>query len=341
MKSLVNQIIFIVFISSIAVCQSSDSSSAQTPQISQIDKIRISESFNIADKIGDSLWLNWNQTPFAILLVTNDYEFLIRHPNPTDDFILSNYDTLLKSSIYYRPRKYQTHFLASFPAVNALSTVVIGQAENTSQNTSTRWVITMLHEHFHQLQSSQPDYNSSIKDLNLSRGDETGMWMLNYSFPYDSINVKKSFSNLCVKLTDLITFFGKDGFESKVTEYLKEREEFKQKLNSDDYKYFSFQIWQEGIARYTEYALARYGSINYEPTPAFKNLKDYTSLKSDADSTYQNILSVLPNIKLDEMRRIAFYYFGSAEAILLDYINPNWKSQYFKKKFYLEKYFKM
>ncbi len=26
-----------------------------------------------------------------------------------------------------------------------------------------------------------------------------------------------------------------------------------QQLKPDDYKYFSFQVWQEGIARYTEY----------------------------------------------------------------------------------------
>ena len=42
-----------------------------------------------------------------------------------------------------------------------------------------------MHEHFHQLQWAQPEYLKAIDDLGLSKGDATGMWMLNYPFPYD------------------------------------------------------------------------------------------------------------------------------------------------------------
>ena len=40
-------------------------------------------------------------------------------------------------------------------------------------------------------------------------------------------------------------------------------------------------------------------------------------------------------------RRVAFYYLGAGEAILLDEINSPWRKEYFKSKFYLEKYFNM
>ena len=43
-----------------------------------------------------------------------------------------------------------------------------------------------MHEHFHQLQWAQPEYLKAIADLGLSKGDTTGMWMLNYPFPYDN-----------------------------------------------------------------------------------------------------------------------------------------------------------
>src|SRR5205823_11170202 len=52
--------------------------------------------------------------------------------------------------------------------------------------------ISMLHEHFHQLQDSQPNSYAETEALNLSHGDQTGMWMLNYAFPYDSPEVKRS-----------------------------------------------------------------------------------------------------------------------------------------------------
>ena len=108
------------------------------------------------------------------MLVTPDTEFLIRHPKPSVDFAKSGYDAVLKSDVYYRKRNFPAHFLATFPAVGGISTIVVGQAENTSAKTSTPWVITLLHEHFHQLQNSQPNYYPDVNALNLARGDRTG-----------------------------------------------------------------------------------------------------------------------------------------------------------------------
>ena len=129
-----------------------------------------------------------------MLLVTPDYEFLIRHPHPSEDFLDTSYDRLLHSRVYYRKRQFSTDFLAAFPAVNGLSTIVVGQAENTFVKTSTPWVVTLLHEHFHQLQDSQPKIFEEIAGLGLAHGDKTGMWMLNYAFPYGRAEVNTAFS---------------------------------------------------------------------------------------------------------------------------------------------------
>jgi hypothetical protein len=67
-------------------------------------------------------------------------------------------------------------------AVGGVATIVVGQPAHTGQ-TSTRWVLTALHEHFHQLQFSQPGYYPGVTALGLARGDTTGMWMLNHGFP--------------------------------------------------------------------------------------------------------------------------------------------------------------
>ena len=68
----------------------------------------------------------------------------------------------------------------------------MGQAENTLSKTSTPWIIMLLHEHFHQLQDSQPNFYADVSALNLSGADKSGMWMLNYPFPYDRKEVQES-----------------------------------------------------------------------------------------------------------------------------------------------------
>src|SRR5579871_5725130 len=164
------------------------------PRISDTDGTRIREAYRLASQVGDRIWPAWHEAPFALILVTPDFEYLVHHANPSADFARSGTDTLLGGAVYYRKRVFGTGMQATFPAVNGINTIVIGQAENTSDKNSTRWVLTTLHEHFHQLVYSQPGYYADAAKLGLAHGDETGMWMLNYPFPYDSARVQQKFT---------------------------------------------------------------------------------------------------------------------------------------------------
>ena len=183
-----------------------------------------------------------------------EFEFLIRHPKPSSDFTSLGYDAVLKSEVYYRRRTFPPYYLATFPAVSgsSISTIVVGQAENTSAKTSTPWVVTLLHEHFHQLQNSQPNYFADVNALNLSHGDQTGMWMLNYAFPYEREDVQQQFEAMSSALATALNSRKADRARS-VRKYLEARRNFQQLVSADDNKYLAFQLWQEGIARYTEY----------------------------------------------------------------------------------------
>ncbi len=139
------------FILLIILWSSCQSGFAQNkPLIPGADRIRLAEAFKLAESVGNRIWKDWDKAPFAVLLVTPEYEFLIRHPAPSPDFAPLGYDSLLKSDVYYRKRTQPTSFLATFPAVKGsmVSTIVVGQAENTLAKTSTPWVVTLLHEHF-------------------------------------------------------------------------------------------------------------------------------------------------------------------------------------------------
>lgn len=322
----------------VLVC-AGDALSQEKPALSEIDRVRLAEAFNLADKLKDSLWTGWSKAPFAVLLVTPETEFLIRHTGPTSEFTSLGYDARLKSEVYYRGRKFNTSLLATFPAVGGVSTIVIGQAENTASKTSTPWVITLLHEHFHQLQDSQPNFFKDTEGLNLSRGDQTGMWMLNYPFPYTTPEVSKQVSVLCRLLVEALNTKSKDQFSTKLAAYLEARTALKKLLSGDDYKYLSFQMWKEGIARYTEDRVAHWAATNYQPSSEFRALKDFTTFANAADQVRAGIIHELSTLKLEEYQRAAVYPLGAAEGLLLDRANPNWRSRYFVEKFDNERYF--
>lgn len=84
------------------------------PSLSQIDRVRLAEAFRLGETLGNRIWKGWDQAPFAVLLVAPEYEFLIRHDQPSEDFKLVGYDSLLKSNVYYRKRTQPPNLLATF-----------------------------------------------------------------------------------------------------------------------------------------------------------------------------------------------------------------------------------
>lgn len=304
------------------------------PTLPAKDRTRIGEAFRLGDQLGDQVWPGWSKAPFAVLLITPDHEFLIRHPKPSADFTKLGYDEKLKSDVYYRKRTMALGFLATFPAISGSmdSTIVVGQAENTQVKTSTPWVITLLHEHFHQLQDSQPNFYTDVNALNLSRGDQSGMWMLNYAFPYDTLEVQQQFAAMSEALAAAVRAPKRERAK-QVRAYQQARQKFQNLISADDYKYFAFQFWKEGIARYTEYHLALLAARRYRPTKEFLALPDYRSFTDVSRTTYERIFHQLHTQKLGESKREVVYPFGAAEGLLLDKSKPGWRRRYFVEKF--------
>lgn len=311
---------------------------AQQPSLQEADRVRLAEAFQLADDVQDCIWSAWSEVPFAVLLVTPEHEFLVRHPRPSDDFTLvAEYDSLLQSAVYVRDRQFSQNLLATFPAVGGLSTVVVGQPEQTGKS-STFWVITLLHEHFHQLQNAQSDYYESVASLDLSGGDETGMWMLNYPFPYDSAAVVERFAEYRDALARALGAARGPEAEEHIRDYLAARVRLREALDEADYRYLSFQLWQEGVARYTEYRVAEAGAEQHEPLASFRALDDFVPYTAVADSLRLSLARELADFDLASEQRVALYPIGAAEALLLDTVRPGWKRHYLSEKFYLERY---
>jgi hypothetical protein len=305
---------------------------APAPTLPHDDAVRIREFYLLLPQVANQLWPGWDSTPAPLLLVTKQTEFLTHHPAPPAGF------KKVADDVYARPRQFPTNLLATFPAFGPPSVIVIGEPENTEAKTSTPWLFVLMHEHFHQLQDTQPGIFEAVDGLGLSRGDKTGMWMLNYPFPYKQPALGHSFSALRDSLLTVLGEQDHAAFLEAANKYAAERKKFFAQLSSDGRKYLSFQLWKEGIARYTQVRAAEVAA-KYQPTAEYRALPDFESFSQYASTARNQTLSELAKVNLATDQRIVVYSWGAAEGFLLDRLNPEWKEGYFKNLFTLDPYF--
>jgi hypothetical protein len=301
-------------------------------QIPADDAVRIREFYRLKPQIEDQIWPSWSRVPAPLLLVTADREFLTHHPSPPKDFKPAGDD------FYERARQFPTALQATFPAFGPPSVIVIGEPKNTASKTSTMWLITLMHEHFHQLQNAQPEYFRTVEELGLSGGDSSGMWMLNYPFPYDKAEVARSFATLRDHLLAAINEPNPQKFAGLAKKYAAARKSFFAQLSSNDKKYLDFQLWQEGIARYTQIKSAE-AAAQYHTSAEYAGLADFETFSDCASRARSDTLAELKSADLAQWKRTVVYSLGAAEGLLLDRLHPEWKDSYFKHLLSMDSFF--
>ena len=299
-------------------------------------RIRLAEAFRISKLLGEQVWTSWSEVPFSTLLIIGEKEYLIRHAKPSDEFISIGYDSLLGSEIWVRDRQFNPAFLACFPAVGGIPTVVVGTPENTGKD-GADWIITLLHEHFHQLQYTRPDYYERVNQLGLSEKEDDGNWMLNYPFPYEDEKIGELIEELSQILVDGMYAPGLRRQIKVAKKYHRLQKKLKKSLSEKDYRYLHFQLWQEGIARYTELIVAGKVAQLYQPTELYSSLNDPVPLREMAHIKRETVKQELTQMSLQSARRGAFYPIGAAMGLWNDRIHPGWTERYFTYMFELEK----
>jgi hypothetical protein len=302
------------------------------PGLPDPDRIRLAEAYRLAAAIGDAIWPGWSGVPFATVLVVGEHEYFVRHPHPPPGATPLGRDALLGSDVFVRDRTFPPEFLATFP-LEGTSTVVVGTPATTGSRSPADWVVTLLHEHFHQLQDSQPGFFDKTAALGLARGDTTGMWMLNFPFAYDAPRVRDAYAAAAAALREALVRNGDAGADAR---YLRVRAALRSALSGDDRRYMDFQLWKEGVARYTQIRVARWAAERYRASPEFTALAGNAGFDAVARSLSDQIPRELAELKLPEAKRVVFYPYGAAEALLLDRICPAWRGRYFTDLFTLD-----
>jgi hypothetical protein len=307
-------------------------------ELSPPNQLLVSEGLRFLSAAA-SRWDGLAKAPTAILLVTEDHEFLIGHPSPTEDFRRTDDLHPGGPRVYVRDRTFEPGLLATFPAVGSVPTIVIGTPAATSLG-PTRWVLILFHEHFHQLQMSQPGYADAVERLDLSGGENNGMWMLNYPFPYSSEDVAGRV-NALGGMAGRLARAAEDRVvdEESLDRYLEARRTVAAELAPRDFRYLEFQLWQEGLARFAELDAARAEAGRFEFAEEFRALPGYESLSEASTAIHARAMSALSG-GIGQVGRPYFYSLGAIEGMILDAFRPGWRGRYLAEMLSVGAYFR-
>lgn len=312
-----------LFFNGFATEKSSKSFLANTDIRKEIALIRTTDY--IIHHFGDSIWDNISKTPLRMLLITDSLEYLFNHDNPGTSFEWCQYDSILNTNIYVRPKKFPPFLRATFPAVNGIDCIVAGNPQNTEKSDED-WIIMLLHEHFHLYQNENPQYKENIALLAQRISKGANNWMLDYDFPYNDTTINELFKEYSHSVNETCNSLNKNNFNEEVKQCVTDRSEIQEHLSPDDCDYFRFQIWQEGIATYTEYQYLNILNLNCQYFKDVYNL-DYTLKDETLLKAYTNYLL---KTDLRKSQRDLFYSLGLLEGIIKDKTNPEWKTDYFR-----------
>ena len=270
--------------------------------------------FSLAETPGEQLWPGFGKAPFGFLILEADREVLLCRPTAPNGFQADGTDRATGCPRFVGPRgKLPASMLAAMPLFGPPWTIVMGPAPSDADKRP-RWRSTVLHEHMHQWQAELPGYYDRIDALGLSNGDGSGMWMLNFPFPYRDGNVQGYYAQAATALVAAVGARGTPAFARRLDAYLEARRAFAAAAGERNWRYLEFQLWQEGVARWTEIALARRSGD--------------TAMSTDADAHEDAMLDMLRAPDLGGHQRVVVYAYGMAEALLLDACGAAWRESY-------------
>lgn len=282
----------------------------------------LAEARSLGALAGDDVVPGYAAAPWGVMVVGDKIETLFCHDGPAAGFSSLGRDPATGCEMLARPRLNPPHLQATFPAVDARPTVVIGPPAASGEN-GQGWVLTVLHEHFHQLQMSAPDYYPRADALGLAGDDASGMWMLNYPFPYDEPAVAAAVDAQAAAL--LAALAADDaGLRAAAEAYRAARNATRDAAGEQNWRYFEFQAWQEGAARWSEGAAVQAAAARPEAEAHF-------DLALAAEKAHGRTVSELEAIRAEGLSawgRVALYALGAGEATLLDRLNPEWRADY-------------
>ena len=263
---------------------------------------------------GERLWPGYGTTSFGFLLLTNEEETLLCRAEIPDGFSAAGTDQVTGCRRFIRARtELPDGLLAAMPLFGPPAVIVMGTPQATG-HTEASWTRAILHEHFHQWQYAHPGYYERTSALNLAGGDRTGMWMLNFPFPYERADLVKAEADASHALAKALAARWTPRFYAEFDAYIGRRRAFAEAAGVRNWRYIEIQLWQEGVARWTELTLGK----------AFPDAE----VKKSAAELEARTLAALRSPDLAAQKREFVYAYGAGEAMLMDACGNGWRRRY-------------
>ena len=187
----------------------------------------------------------------------------------------------------------------------------------------------VLHETFHVYQAlSAPEKLESAEDRYGIEGD---YWEIDDQMGDDWKEEVKLLARALDAETD-------DELKELVAQFLDQRQNRRENhdLNEDMVKFERLIEWEEGLAKYVEIAMWKqaFSSPGYQPTTEMAQDPDFHNYETFERRWRQEIMTMKNQAVQQGDAR--FYYTGMAQAFLLDWLMPDWKSRIMEENVWLD-----
>ncbi len=331
-------------------------------RLSDVDKARVAEYFQLRHAVGDTVWPGWAEADDAVVLYNETAAFLIGVADPAVGWLtvpghelrgeawmpVPN-ETFMGQSYYRQPLPVSGETPQAF-------TVQVGSTWVGSFQTR-EWMEIYFVE---QLRSDLPPFLASVFPYRLIRplfiggsdmyisliahesfhafqgtvageklvAGETAVSTHQSQYPWHDADLQAAWQAELELLQQALRAETDADAAKLAQQFLEQRTTRRNSaaLQSELIAYEQDREWVEGLARYVELEIWRQAAKapDYQPVPALTELPDF-----DAYSGFERRWTR----EVDQITRMAddegdgrFYYTGMAQAVLLDRLMPGWKA---------------
>lgn len=289
---------------------------ASTQAPAEAGRRMIADAQAIVRNEGDRLWAGLSQAPLPTLLIAPEGETLFCGL-PAIGFSSIGFDPVTKCMMQVRARQLPIDLAAATDLGN-LSVIHMGLPD-ALEATQADWIVTFLHEAFHQYQNVLPGYGAALDRVRARLGKAGEQWVLDYPFPYADPGVKAAFAAMTHSAGQFLSADSDAQAKAAIRSYVDARNRARDAMSPDDWLYYEFQVGQEGVARWTELKLAA-GAGNARP--------DLAIVGKERTGGLAVSLGAIDSQGLDMWKRSSFYVLGAIEASMLDCVRSEWQREY-------------
>ncbi|WP_271078859.1 hypothetical protein [Aurantiacibacter sp. MUD61] len=275
---------------------------------------------------GSAIWPGWSDDALSALVLTPDGEYLFCR-QPQQGFAPAPRDAVTGCRVQVRQLENNLDD-AAIVELGDEAVAMIGTPEGLEYG-GIDWQLTLAHEMFHAFQNSLPGYLAAVDAVSAQlrpEGTADASWMLTHPFPYDEPETAELLAPMAGAAVAYLESTDADVRRAAILRYLAARREAELRLGARHWLYYEFQAGQEGVARWTERALAvEAGAVN----------RDYAQAAEERRLGMLNSIRAIERQGIGIWKRNTFYAYGSVEADMLDFLDPHWRAAYEARPFTL------